>query len=229
MKSLNFTLMLAVVVLGLSSCSKNRELTEEINQVEIQKKQIQQVIPDQYLDSLKKLGLTINTGISPVNVEGNYAINPLILQSTNIKGDYAIGYKFADARVNLSQQKEDFSIKLLGKNFVSNRDTSLVTAVSGTGNSFTVYGKIKSTQGTKVAEFAIIFSGTLENKTIRGFKYGLICISNKNGSDATFIKEGQCRVIMESDGLSTAITQQDFLALSRGKELLQIFGGAKPL
>ncbi|WP_231426074.1 MULTISPECIES: hypothetical protein [Pedobacter] len=228
MKSLNFTIIVAIVVLGLSSCSKNKELTEEINQAEIQKKQIQQVIPDQYLDSLKKLGLTINTGVSPVNVEGNYAINPLILQSTNIKGDYVIGYKFADARVNLSQQKDDFSIKLLGKNFVSSRDTSLVTAVSGTGNNFTVYGKIKSTQGGKVAEFAIIFSGTLENKTIRGFKYGLICISNKNGSDATFIKEGQGRVIVESDGLSTAITAQDFLAITRGKELFQIFGSAKP-
>ncbi|WP_316829774.1 hypothetical protein [Pedobacter aquatilis] len=228
MKFLKFTYLLATLTIAITSCSKDDNLVEEINKVEIQKKQIQQIIPDIYLDSLKKLGLTINTGITPANVEGNYAINPLLLEATNIPNDVKIGYRFSDARLNLSKQDADFNIFLLGKNFLAERDTSIVTAISGTGNDITVYGKVKSNRGGKVAEFAIILTAKLENKTFKGFKYGLICISNKNGAtDNTFIKEGQGRLIYESDGLSTAITQQEFLAVTKEKQLLELFGASR--
>ncbi|MDN3588732.1 hypothetical protein QWY86_18770 [Pedobacter aquatilis] len=221
-------MLIISIGLFISACKKDNSLVDEINKTEIQKKQIQQIIPDKYLDSLKKLGLTINTGITPANVEGNYAINPLLLESTNIPKDFKIGYRFNDARVNLTKQDADFNIFLLGKNFLAERDTSIVTAISGSGNDITIYGKVKSTKAGKVAEFAIILTAKLENKTFKGFKYGLICISNKNGeTDNTFIKEGQGRVVYESDEISTAITLGDFLATTPQKQLIQNSGASK--
>lgn len=228
MKTRIIYMLIVSIVLFISACKKDGALVDEINKTEIQKKQIQQIIPDRYLDSLKKLGLTVNVGITPPNVEGNYAINPLILQSTNISNDFKIGYRFADARVNLTKQDADFNIHLLGKSFLADRDTSIATAISGSGNDFTIYGKVKSNKAGKVAEFAIIFSGKFENKTISNFKYGLICISNKNAeTDNTFIKEGQGRFIIESDGLSTAITEREFLATTPQLQLIQSSGASK--
>ncbi|TCD26905.1 hypothetical protein EZ456_10250 [Pedobacter psychrodurus] len=219
---------LFIIVVGFSfiACKKDSSVVDEIKKVEIQKKQIQQVIPDQYLDSLKKLGLSINTGITPLNAEGNYGISPLILLSSNIKTDVK-GSRFLDAKINLSKQDENFGIRLLAKNFLSSSDTSIVTAISGAGNDFTIYGKVKSTHSGKTADFAIIISGTLENKNIKNFKYGLICISNKETTSSVFIKEGQGRVFTESDGISTVITEKDFLALSFEKQKVQSFGGSR--
>lgn len=230
MKTRIIYMLIISIGLFISACKKDNALVDEINKTEIQKKQIQQIIPDKYLDSLKKLGLTVNTGITPANVEGSYAINPLLLEATNIPNDFKIGYRFNDARLNLSKQDADFNIYLLGKNFLAERDTSIVTAISGSGNDITVYGKVKSNKAGKVAEFAIILTAKLENKTFKNFKYGLICISNKNATtDNTFIKEGQGRVVYESDGLSTSITEKDFLAVTAQKLLLQSFGGSKPI
>ncbi|TCD08212.1 hypothetical protein EZ449_12440 [Pedobacter frigidisoli] len=216
---------LFIIVVGFSftSCKKDSSVVDEINKIEIQKKQIQDVIPGKYLDSLKKLGLVVNTGVNPINVEGYYAINPLILQSTNIPKDFAIGYRFSDARLSLSNQDANFGIRLLGRGFLATSDTSIVTAISGSGNDFTIYGKVKSQRNTKVAEFAIIISGTLENKIIKNFKYGLICISNKNPeTDSNFIREGQGRVVLESDAISGTITEKDFVSLTRENQLLQL-------
>jgi len=214
--------------LFISACKKDSALVDKINKTEIQKKQIQQIIPDKYLDSLKKLGLVVNTGITPANVEGSYAINPLLLEATNIPNDFKIGYRFNDARLNLSKQDADFNIFLLGKNFLAERDTSIATAISGTGNDVTIYGKVKSYKAGKVAEFAIILTAKLDNKTFKNFKYGLICISNKNtATDNTFIKEGQGRVVYESDALSTTITQQEFLAITQDRQILSSSGTSK--
>lgn len=215
MKTLIKSLFVLTIATTLFACKKENadKITDEIRKTEIQKKQIQDIIPTPYLDSLKKLGLNINTGISPINVEGYYAVNPLLLLSTNIPNDFKIGHRFTDARLKLSNQDENFSIKLIGKNFLATSDTSIVTAISGIDKDITIYGKVKSFKNGKTADFAIIISCTLENKTFKNFKYGLICTSNKNpSSDANFIKEGQGRVIHESDNSSTIILESDFLA-----------------
>lgn len=112
---------------------------------------------------------------------------------------------------------------MIGKHFLSTADTSIVTAISGVGNDFTVYGKVRAFKAGKTADVAIIFSGTMENKTIKNFKIGLICISNKNTVDNPFIKEGQGRVIVEKDKLSERITEKDFTLTVRKNPLIQLY------
>lgn len=62
-------ILITSLALSFLACKKNA-IVDEISKVDIQRKQIQEIIPAHYLDSLKKLGLVINVGITPVNVEG---------------------------------------------------------------------------------------------------------------------------------------------------------------
>lgn len=222
-KPLNWLLLILLAVSFVACKKDNKKIVDDIVKLDIQKKQIQNIIPDQYLDSLKKLGLTINTGINPVNLEGFYAVNPLILKATNIANDVAIGYRFTDAKLKLFNQDENFGIRLIGKGFLATADTSIVTAISGTGKDFTVYGKVRSQRNGKQADFAIIISGTMEGNFIKDFKYGLICISNKNiQTNNDFIKEGQARFIVESDQSADRIAEKDFIAAKNGGSLLDL-------
>lgn len=215
MKTIKQSLLILTVATTLFACKKdeNQDEVAELQKVEILNKKIQDIIPAQYLDSLKKLGLAINTGTNPVNMEGFYEMKPMILKNTNIKGDYAIGHRFTDARVKLFSQSANLDIKLIGRGFLTENDTSIVTAISGTGKDFTIYGKVKSSRNGKEAIAALIVSGTLDNNTLKNVAYGLISISNKNGAnDRNFLQEGQGRLVYESDATSDKITEKDFLA-----------------
>ncbi|MES2455458.1 MAG: hypothetical protein V4594_07955 [Bacteroidota bacterium] len=199
-----------------ASCSKKKELVEEINKQEILSQKIKDIIPEQYIDSLKKLGLTINSDFNPPNIEGTYIATPLIMKATSVPNDNVrIGGKFADGKFQLSAQTSDFDIKLLGRNLLHDRDTSIVTAIAGSGNNFTVYGKVRSTSGTKSAIFAIIMSGVKDGNTIRDFKMGLINIDNSKGGTGTFIAQGTGRIAVDSDGITSSLSQELFTAAAK--------------
>ena len=148
--------------LGISiiSCSK-KDGDDGPTDEEILTQKIEDVIPQKYLDSLKKLSLDIHMGTNPPQMEGSYAVKPHALDTSNISTDYK-GMRFTDATVHLSNQNpKDFGIKLLAENYLKDHDSSLVTAISGNGNYFTIYGKVKSTESSTggYAIFAIIISG----------------------------------------------------------------------
>lgn len=180
------------------SCKKDDDPTIE----QLQQDKIEDIISANFIDTLRSLGLVINEGTTPPNVNGIYGHNPLILKATNRPSD-EIGYKFSDAALKLfDQNNSNYEIKLLAKNFVANRDTSIVTAISGTGNKFTVYGKVKATASETVfAYFGIVISGEMMNGIIKNFEYGLINIDNSQGKNY-FIEEGEARLIYESDQAS---------------------------
>lgn len=190
---------LALIALScFSSCKK--DLTDE----EILKGKIEDIIPQQYLDTLEILGLTINSGTTPPNVEGIYFISQTILKASNIPGDFAPGHQFADGRLKVINQSSDFTVDLFGKNFLSTNDTSILTAISGSGNNFTIYGKVKAVSGSNSAIFGIIISGEKDGVNINDLSYGLINIDDTNGG-GVFIQEGQARLVFDNDFVSTPL------------------------
>jgi hypothetical protein len=143
-------------------------------------------------------------GVTPPNVEGTYKIRPYILDTSNIASDRP-GTAFLDAVLHLSEQHtSDYSIKLIGEYFISQRDTSVVTAISGSGNNFTVYGKVKTYYGSHSAIFAMIMTATKEGDNLKNFKIGIINIDNSNGG-GLFIAQGQGRIAHDKDGISEKI------------------------
>lgn len=202
MKRFTTHAILFLTVLTVFSCKKDSENEEEIKQ--IQQAKIEDVIPSNYIDTLNSLGLLVNEGTTPPNINGIFKFSPLNLSASNISTD-VLGTKFTDATIHLyNQNNSTFDIKMLGKFFVSNNDTSLVTVVSGSGNKFSVYGKVKASMSGKTAIFGILISGESEGGTIKKAKYGIINIDNSNG-EGVFIKEGLARIVKETDETSEVL------------------------
>lgn len=194
-------LSFAVLALAflLTGCKKEEKIAPTDQQ--ILENKIQDIIPQKYLDTLKILGLTIHSSTTPPNVEGVYDISPTKLRSTNRPQDIVGSTGFNSKMKLFEQSSDDFSIRLLGKMFLSENDTSIATAISGSGNNFTVYGKVKSVFGGNSAIIAIILSATKDGDALRNVEFGIINIDNSNGGNV-FIEEGQGRVWFDSDFIS---------------------------
>ena len=201
MKTIKFTFILFVFIGTFMACKKDDDPTIE----QLQQDKIEDIISAQFLDSLRNLGLIIHEGTTPPNVNGIYRITPFILKASNIPTD-VVGKAFLDADLKLFNQNiSNFEIQLLGKNFLNTRDTSVVTAISGSGNKFTVYGKVKTNATDDAfAYFGLILSGEIENGTIINLESGIINIDNSNGG-GFFIKEGEARKAVESDKISEVL------------------------
>lgn len=196
MKNSAFIFILLGVL--ITSCNK-------VNPVTIQQQKISDVIPAKYLDTLKHLGITIHEGTTPPNIEGTYEISPVKSKASNIPGDI-IGSYFANAKVKFYEQSNsDFGIRLLAINILSYRDSSLSTAISGSGNNFTVYGKVRTYSGTNTAVFGVVLSGEKDGSNLKNIEWGLINIDDSNGNNA-FIKEGQARLQYDIDFVSAPTT-----------------------
>ncbi len=194
------------VLLTLLTCSVIATACKKESATQKQQQQINQVLPQKYIDTLKNLGITIYDGTTPPTVNGIYIISPFKLKATTLSSDFPIGTTFLDAKLKLENQNNtDFSINILGKNFLANNDTSIISAISGSGNNFTVYGKVKATNGTSYAYFALVMSGTMSGTAIQNFEVGLINIDNSHGN-GLFMPEGAARLIYDADFTSVTTT-----------------------
>lgn len=197
MKGCAFALIVGMV-LQFTACSKSNDINP--SDEEILSKKIEDIIPQKYVDSLTKLGFTINKGTTPPDIVGAYLFKPFTIKSSNITNDsYQPGYVLNDGVVKLYEQSNsDFSIKMLGKNFIGAADTSVVTAISGSGNKFTVYGKVKAYRNGGYSFYAFLMSGEKDGNNI---KNGIAGIMNIDDSHAGFgtISEGQGRVAFDGD------------------------------
>lgn len=213
----NLLIAFCIVIFGsLVSCKKTKDIAPTPE--EILTKKISDILPQKYVDTLTKLGLNVNNGTTPPNIVGAYIAKPFKLKESNIEGDVP-GMNFTDGYVKFfDQSTTDFGIKLVGKNLLNLADTSVTTAISGSGNNFTVYGKVKSTYGSNYAYFAILLSGVKEGNTIKNLNMGILNIDNQHGG-SIFIAEGQGRVAYDTDLVSESINFDAIAALVRDQML----------
>lgn len=212
--------LIAVGLIQLGACSKSKDINPKDE--EILNKKISDIIPQKYMDSLTKLGFEINMGTNAPNVEGAYSFSPSVLKKSNIPGDVSPGYTFNPGKIKLYEQNsKDFGIKLLGKNFISTADTSVVTAISGSGNKFTVYGKVKSSKGSYYSYFAFLMSGEKDGNTIKNAIVGILNIDHSHGAPDV-IKEGQGRVAYDSDKISESINFESTTANKQSDSFLSL-------
>ncbi|GAB3920795.1 hypothetical protein [Mucilaginibacter myungsuensis] len=195
-----------LTIIAFTSCKKDtqNEVVDQINKEQILEKKILDIIPQQYQDTLAKLGITLNRETTPPDMQGAFTFKPLRLLKSNRPTDQA-NMTFKDADIKFFEQdKETGSIKLISKFLLNDADTSIATAVSGKGNAFTIYGKVKSVSGSNSAIFGVIISGERNGALINNLRFGLINIDNTNGG-TRFIKQGEARAIVDADFVSQSI------------------------
>ncbi len=174
-------------------------LTEDINNL----------VPEYIVDELKRLGMPVNTGVTPPVVNGIYNITPFVLKNSNITNDWPVGTRFNDVRVRLyDQNNTNLTIKYedVNINFNDGTVTSTSTGTSayivGNGNLFTVFVRVISTRQTgETAELVFIISGTMAGANVNNMHWANFMLNN-NGHTTIYMANGSGRVFHDQDGVS---------------------------
>lgn len=173
---------------------------------------INNLVGQNVLDELKRLGMQINGGVTPPTVTGIFNITPFILKNSNIPGDYAIGYQFYDTHIQFSNQDNSkLTVTVDEASFtssgaVSSTSTSTGSFVVGSGKLFTVFVKILATRSTgETADLVEVISGTIEPNGVSNLLYANYMIDN-HGYTQTYMDNNSARIIYDSDGMSERIS-----------------------
>ncbi len=194
-------LLVACFVLVLSCKKKELDPTTGFSA------QIQQIVPQSMLDTLKKKGMTINQGTVPPKIDGIFLNSPNVLVSPYGPGDsYKVGYEFAECKYKFYEQSADNqSIKYDFKYLLtSTSGTGAGSFVSGNGNFFTVFSEVSAQKGSLVTYKTIeVISGELTSTGIKNFQSALI-LKSKTGDDnnTALIAVGLGRTFKDGDGLA---------------------------
>lgn len=179
----------------LSSCDETLVLSKEIKNI----------VPDSTLTKITDLGMPINKGKKPTNLENYYKVSPLTLKATSVPNDYSPGATFADYKFRLyDQDNENLTIKL---DYASGSETGtgLGGFISGDGKDFSVFVKVHSFSSNQPAEVLHIISGTLTDEGIENFYFSNFMLDDY-GDPLNVWMDLECgRVFYDSDGFSPIV------------------------
>lgn len=189
--------LLLCSALALDSCKKKDEVAPLT-------KNIQQLVPQNVIDTLRILGMDIIDTGKPVQIAGIYEMNSPILIGSNLAND-KLGKVYRSTNIQfLDQNETDQSIKL---NFKSGAETGsgIGGFIAGSGNRFTAFFETKTQEGNTTSTSAEVYSGEW---TVNGIKnlQNAFYIKDKKDPDNTLVKVGTVRVFKDGDGLSPKIT-----------------------
>lgn len=184
--------VLSLAAIVFSSCEKEMSEGEELEV------KINTVIPPEFLQVVREMGIEINKGTNPPIVEGTFIMNPNLLLKSNIPDDVPINSAFSAYRITVfDQSNEDYSIKFnsvaAGESEVSNG-----ALISGSGTSFTLYGKSTVNVGSNSVVLGVVYSGNLEGNSIKNLKRAIVCIDDSNNG-GVLLSNGMARVFHDPD------------------------------
>ncbi|SHI88247.1 hypothetical protein SAMN05444280_10799 [Tangfeifania diversioriginum] len=171
--------------------------------------EINNLISSDIFNILDSLGMPIHTGGNPANIEGTFLVSQPVLLSSNLKDD-SVGYEFEGIRI-LFSGKNNEELKLMAK---FSQDSSQAdwqeSFISGNGNDFSVFSKIKTLNSTgKDSAFsAQIYSGTWSSDGLTDLHMAVVMLDNYNNPDGSYIDVGSARLIFDKDGFSKKIDNE---------------------
>jgi hypothetical protein len=202
MKKALFGLMmiLSVLTLVLTSCKKE---DDELS------KDIQNFVSDEVLDQIMDMGMVINKGIDPPDMEGEYLASPYELIGTTVADDYSLGTIFADYYFRLyDQDNADLTIKLDYYNG-GEEGSGLGGFIAGNGKKFSVFIEVESEYSGYEATLLHVISGTMGNDGIEDFYFTNYMLDNNDNEGGVWIENDEGRVLIDSDG-DSPFTDYDF-------------------
>ena len=173
--------------------------------VKTHQQKIDEIIPAEFVDKLKELDVPFHEGKNPPIINGCYLISPCVLAKTNIQRDFAIGHRFSDHTIRFYDQ-DNKTLRIKIEEWQANsKSNSIETSVTaGTGNKFTVYGKVKTVKMNNPAIYTvlgIVYSGEFGNGSIKNSHYAFVMLE-KNDPNNEYIAVGKARVVIDQDGVS---------------------------
>jgi len=190
---LKFGILFLATAVVLAGCKK-----EDKGDKDGLTKDVRNIIPDDILEKFKELGIDINGGLKPPNIEGVYFVTPLILKKSNFNDSYSVGSKFSDMTITFS--KQDNSKLTVVTDYVqgNQKGNGLGSFITGSGNKFSIYTEIAGTLSGNPFTNVEIYSGEITADGIKDFHWALLVTVEGIGT----IKRGEGRLFYDSDGIS---------------------------
>jgi hypothetical protein len=169
---------------------------------------IHNLIPDKYLEAIRDLGIEINGGRNPPNIEGTYFVDPLLLVENTTGGSIAAQW---DKKVTFSRQDNttltinaDYTMQT--ENFTDPMSSSGPGSyIVGEGNKFTVVVDGTREQGGFTAKTVEIFSGEISALGILNYHWAVMMIDNSGNPLNIWIANGTGYAKKDGDGLSERV------------------------
>ena len=153
-----------------------------------------------FIEILEGKGLDINTGLSPINVTGNYFVN----NWTNLES----GTRYVNYSFQFVNQTAEHKIEVRSAAEFSDA-SAIIAYISGSGPSFSIYSEqghtINDSGYTVFIKTADIYSGELTQEGILNFQNGFIILEKENDVFDRFLNVGDSRVVYEADFMADAV------------------------
>ncbi len=167
---------------------------------------INEIITAEALEGLQDLGMPINTGTNPPNLEGAYLGSPFVLKSSNVPNDYDPGYQFADITIHFYEQNdEDLTIKY---DYINGIETGVGQGgfIVGDDNNFSVFLGVEVEISGYSSDVVIVLSGTMGTDGIENLYFANFMVDNFGNPGGVFIPDNTGRIVYDSDGFSESTT-----------------------
>jgi hypothetical protein len=166
--------------------------------------EIKNIVPDATLTKITDLGMPIFKGNAPTNLVNYFKASPFVLKASNRSSDN-IGSTYSDYVFYLhNQDNAKLSITLDYQNGPE-AGTGLGGFISGNGNDFSVFVKVRSTNSSSgYADMIHIISGTMTSTGIKNMYFANFMLDNFGNSG--WIANGEGRILYDSDGNSPIVT-----------------------
>ena len=212
-------ILIIFCVLGLfQSCLEDNNMTLILPEIKVSKLDengltpaINDFISDSLLNIIIDLGMEVNTGENPPDLNGKYFISPLLLQSTNIIDDYPIGYQFNDLTIEFYNQNNDSLTIMVRETTVNHTGNGVGGFVVGEGELFTIFANMELNSSGYICNPAIIISGALTTSGIENLQYCILMVDDHGDPGNIYIEIGESRVAYDSDYISPKIEDKSFI------------------
>jgi len=158
---------------------------------------------------MESVGLQINLGSSPPSIEGNFRINPRVLQATSVAGATdQIGQTFVSQNVNFFNQDNDaqtIRINVVADGLDESAFGEIVVLssyISGSGNMFTAFSRNEVTFDGHTFEVAQAFSGVVTNNGIENIQQLDYVVDDRGDPGNFLIPSDTAQMFIDLDGVS---------------------------
>ena len=166
---------------------------------------INNLYSESQIAAIEALGLQINEGDSPPNVEGTFLIQPMILQASSVPSDQdGVDGTFNDLEVTFSNQNNDtLTLDLNSASTANSMTEGSGSFISGSNSAFTVFfiAEVTMPDGHVILTTET-FSGVVTAAGIQNIQFAGFVLDDRGDPFDNTIPNDTGRLFLDEDGLS---------------------------
>lgn len=205
MKYITTVTIALLTTLIFNSCKKEDKAQPKVDENGLTQN-IKNLIPEWILDEMKKMGMPINGGANPPDMEGIYFASPFEMIKSNIPNDNILG---RDNMMTFKNQNNDeltimvdFLINYIRPYGWVENSTGLGSFIVGKDSKFSIFADAETRIQGHTAKMVSVISGELQNGGIANLHWAGFMVDDKGDPGNVFIANGKGRVFHDKDGWS---------------------------